>query len=488
MLKKLRRKFILINMMLVSLVLLIVFGALLGSTSQRLRGQSVSAMRLALKWAEGMAPPQIEIDLPEGEEPGAGRGNPDARQLAMVPVFGVVLDENGNIDSYAPGGNVQVSQEALEQAVEEVQKQGVPEGTITKPSHLRYLVEWDRDGKLRIAFADMRWERENLMDLVVTSLLVGAGALVCFFIVSLFLSSLALRPVEQAWEQQRQFVADASHELKTPLTVILANAGIVLSHPEDSVEQQKKWLTFIQEEAGRMKELVEDLLFLAKNDAARLPLVYAQLSMSDLTLGCLLPFESVAFEAGVELDSEIQPGIFLQGDEGQLRRLVMILLDNAVKYAGEHGAVRLTLTRQQERVRLMVHNTGEPIPPEHLPHLFERFYRADSARSRDQGGYGLGLAIARTIVEVHGGKLTGTSTREQGTCFTASLPQRPRGSAWGQTSKDIQIVYFQTGIERKRLCTGLLFGTEGSVRGFSHILKGFLRFRLSFSKDLPAIL
>lgn len=136
----------------------------------------------------------------------------------------------------------------------------------------------------------------------------------------------------------------------------------------------------------------------------------------------------------------------------------------------------------------MVHNTGEPIPPEHLPHLFERFYRADSARSRDQGGYGLGLAIARTIVEVHGGKLTGTSTREQGTCFTASLPQRPRGSAWGQTSKDIQIVYFQTGIERKRLCTGLLFGTEGSVRGFSHILKGFLRFRLSFSKDLPAIL
>lgn len=183
MLKKLRRKFILINMMLGSLVLLIVFGALLGSTSQRLRGQSVSAMRLALKWAEGMAPPQIEIeiDLPEGEEPGAGRGNPDARQLAMVPVFGVVLDENGNIDSYAPGGNVQVSQEALEQAVEEVQKQGVPEGTITKPGHLRYLVEWDRDGKLRIAFADMRWERENLMDLVVTSLLVGAGALVCFF-------------------------------------------------------------------------------------------------------------------------------------------------------------------------------------------------------------------------------------------------------------------------------------------------------------------
>lgn len=201
------------------------------------------------------------------------------------------------------------------------------------------------------------------------------------------------------------------------------------------MERQKKWLTFIQEEAGRMKELVEDLLFLAKNDAARLPLTCARLSMSDLTLGCLLPFESVAFEAGVQLDGEIQPGILLQGDEGQLRRLVMILLDNAVKYAGEHGAVRLTLKRQQERVRLMVHNTGDPISPEHLPHLFERFYRADSARSRDQGGYGLGLAIARTIVEAHGGKLTVASTREHGTCFTASLPQRPRGSGWARRPK-----------------------------------------------------
>lgn len=184
-----------------------------------------------------------------------------------------------------------------------------------------------------------------------------------------------------------------------------------------------------------MKELVEDLLFLAKNDAARLPLTCARLSMSDLTLGCLLPFESVAFEAGVQLDGEIQPGILLQGDEGQLRRLVMILLDNAVKYAGEHGAVRLTLKRQQERVRLMVHNTGDPISPEHLPHLFERFYRADSARSRDQGGCGLGLAIARTIVEAHGGKLTVASTREHGTCFTARLPQRPRGSGWARRPK-----------------------------------------------------
>lgn len=171
-----------------------------------------------------------------------------------------------------------------------------------------------------------------------------------------------------------------------------------------------------------MKELVDDLLFLAKSDAARQPAARAETAMSEVALGCLLPFESVAFEAGVALEHRITPGLSLRGDEGQLRRLVMILLDNAVKYAGPGGTVTFTLERHQERLRLAVHNTGEPIPPEHLPHLFERFYRADAARNRSGGGYGLGLAIARSIVEGHHGRLTVTSTAAAGTTFTALLP------------------------------------------------------------------
>lgn len=421
MLKRLRVKFVLINMLLVSLVLLIVFGALLGTSSRRLHGQSMDAMRVALKWSEDAPPSRVEVDLPPMEpdqrEQLEGRGH----QVAMVPVFCVMLNDDGTIDSSTLGGNIQVSEEAMEEAVTQVQTLDVREGTISA-LRLRFLSETDSSGAQRIAFADMRWERESLGDLVLTSLLVGVVALVCFFLVSLLLSSIALRPVEKAWEQQRQFVADASHELKTPLTVILANAGIVLAHPKDLVEQQSKWLTYIQEEGTRMKGLVEDMLFLAKNDAARQPLVCSQLSMSELTMGCLLLFESVAFEAGVELESNIPTGFSMQGDEAQLRRLVMILLDNAVKYAGIGGTVKLTLSRQVDKLRLWVCNTGDPIPLEHLPHLFERFYRADSARSRDRGGYGLGLAIAQTIVNGHGGKLTVTSTAEQGTCFTATLP------------------------------------------------------------------
>ena len=431
MIRKLRRKFVLINMLLVSAVLLAVFVFLLAFTYRGLREQSVSALRLALRWEDEEFPFRIEIDLPppEGhpEDEEAGGGRPDNRHVAMIPVFTVVVDGDGSILSSTMGGNVTISDSALEEAVSQVLASGAREGTISSP-RLRFLAQEEGDGSLVIAFADRGWELESLVSLVGTALLVGAGALLCFFLVSLVLSGIALRPAERAWEQQRQFVADASHELKTPITVILANAGIVLAHPEQTVAQESKWIGFIQEEAVRMRSLVEDMLFLAKNDAARQPPQFVSLSMSEVTTGCLLLFEPVAFEAGVSLDSRIDPDITLQGDEEQLRRLVMILLDNAVKYAGEKGSVYLTLTRSAERARLSVTNSGDPIPPEHLPHLFERFYRSDSARSRDRGGYGLGLAIAQTIVQTHGGRLSVTSSAQHGTCFTALLPvTRRRG-------------------------------------------------------------
>ena len=171
-----------------------------------------------------------------------------------------------------------------------------------------------------------------------------------------------------------------------------------------------------------MKELVDDLLFLAKSDAARQPAARAETAMSEVALGCLLPFESVAFEAGVALEHRITPGLSLRGDEGQLRRLVMILLDNAVKYAGPGGTVTLTLERHQERLRLAVHNTGEPIPPEKLSHLFERFYRADDSRG-EKSGFGLGLAIAENIASIHKGTVRAESDAVS-TRFIFTMPLR----------------------------------------------------------------
>ena len=171
-----------------------------------------------------------------------------------------------------------------------------------------------------------------------------------------------------------------------------------------------------------MKELVEDMLFLAKHDGAERPKDSQSLNFSDLVTGCVLRFESVAFERQVELSSDIQPGLALSGEPESLERLVMILLDNAVKYAGEHGRVDVALCRRQERIAFSVRNTGEPIPPEHLEHLFERFYRVDGSRSRKEGGYGLGLAIAHTIVESHRGQIEVRSSKDTGTVFTVTFP------------------------------------------------------------------
>lgn len=420
MIQKLRRKFILVNMLLVSLVLLAVFAVLLGTTYQQLKDESNGAMRLALERPDGDVP-RFQFGSPPPDQQPLHK---ESRKFAMIPVVTATLDGESGLSEIKNGDNVAVSEEILEQAVSEALSSGRPSGVLNKLG-LRYLLETAPEGERRVAFVDLSWERDNLTRLVGTSLLVGAGALAVFFLISLFLSSLSLKPAERAWEQQRQFVADASHELKTPLTVILANTGIVLAHQSDTVEAQSKWLTYTQEEATRMKGLVDDLLFLAKSDAGRQALHPMEFSLSDLALGCLLPFESVAFEAGVTLESDIAPDLRMAGDEAQLRRLVMILLDNAVKYAGAGGAVTLDLCRSQEKLKLSVHNTGAPIPPKALPHLFERFYRVDSARGRSEGGYGLGLAIAKSIVDAHHGKISAASGQEAGTTFTVLLPGKP---------------------------------------------------------------
>lgn len=418
MIKRLRKKFILTNMLLVALVLITVFGVLVGYNYQRLVRQSEEAMRTALKWSDDAPPPVFQFGASHEEEM---EEQGEERRFTMVPVFVVLLDEDGGPAQVTGGNNVEVSDQVVAQAVAAATEES---GAISGLNP-RYLQDTDRGGEnSRIAFADMGWETDSLWPLIRSSLLVGALALGGFFVISLMLSGLALKPAEEVWEQQRRFVADASHERKTPLTVILTNTGILLAHSGDTIAQQQKWVEYIRDEAQRMRALVEDLLFLAKSDAGKeTSPVTAPVDVSELTWSALLPFEPVAFEQGVEMESEIADQLTVQGNADQLRRLVAILLDNAVKYAGNGGRVKLVLSRPERGgVCLTVHNTGPAIPPEHLPHLFERFYRADDSRARTSGGYGLGLAIAKRIVDGHGGSITVSSREDASTDFTVRLP------------------------------------------------------------------
>ncbi|MCG4514948.1 sensor histidine kinase [Eggerthella lenta] len=279
-------------------------------------------------------------------------------------------------------------------------------------------------GAAYLAFADMS-AASGWQTLAVTLAGVGAAALAAFFVISMFFSRWALAPVDRAWRQQRRFVADASHDLKTPLTVILANTSILLEHPERSIASQSQWIESTQHEAQQMQGLVGDLLLLAQVDEGAAPPPMERLDLTDLVEGELLQFESVAFERAVDLQSQLDESVMVRGNAMRLRKLVGTLLDNACKYADDGGSVNVSLRQSVRRIELAVHNTGFAIAPEDLPHVFDRFYRADKARTRDDSGYGLGLAIAHAIAEEHGGNLAAASDDERGTTFTLTLPTLP---------------------------------------------------------------
>lgn len=284
-----------------------------------------------------------------------------------------------------------------------------------------------------VAFADdataSAWK-----SLAVALAVVGVAGLAVLFLLNLVFSRWALRPVQQAWTQQQQFIADASHELKTPLTVILANNAILRQRGQETIASQGQWIESTQMEAERMQGLVSDMLDLARSSAAATPLPRDPIDFSRLVEGEALTFESVAFERGLIWESAVQEGVKVQGDNRRLERLVAVLLDNACKYTNPGGRVQVTLRTEERAACLRVRNTGDVIAEEDLAHLFDRFYRVDKARTHGAlaapdavgaaapNGYGLGLAIARDIAQAHKGTLGVTSTAAEGTVFTLRIP------------------------------------------------------------------
>ena len=344
-------------------------------------------------------------------------------QLQTALQFGVEQAETPCfIAEVLPSGTVRVSgssyydlsdHEALSEAVEAAMNSGLRQGVLREQG-LRF---YRQDGLLtvRIAFMDSSFEQDTLRSLTLVGVLLFVAALAVVAAVGWLLAGYITRPVERAWKREKQFLADASHELKTPLTVILSSSALL---EETADEEQATYVENIRAESQRMKALVEDMLTLWRTEE-RSP-VLAPTSLSEIVTEAALRFEPVAFEAGHALHYDIENELQVLGEVEQLRRLVNILLDNAVKYAAPNTAVRLTLDKAGKQAVLTVENEGAPIPPEKLQHLFDRFYRADESRGEAQG-FGLGLAIAQEIVRGHRGSI---SARSDGcaTVFTVVLP------------------------------------------------------------------
>ena len=393
MIRKLQIKFVAMCMLLVTAVLAVVFVAVFVSAKQNIEIISHQVLERVM-----------QDDTPNSR-PDLGP-NRDGEEL-LLPYFTVNLwDSNGIYRAFVTGGtyaNLQDTAE-LEAILSDCLRQSQPEGTI-RSYGLRYMRQ-DYGLYQRIAFVDMSMEQATLQELMGSYLQIGLAALILLLGVSILLARWATRPVARAWRQQRQFLSDASHELKTPLTVILSNAELLEAAPLDS--RPARWADNIHSEAKQMKSLVEEMLTLARADNAVPTAVMGSVSLSDLATDCVLAFEPVAFEAGKPLESDISPDVAVTGDADKLRQLIGVLLDNAIKYGRAGGTITLTLRRTDRQARLTVSNPGDPIPPDQLSRLFERFYRADASRG-EQSGFGLGLPIAAAIASEHKGTLKAES-------------------------------------------------------------------------------
>lgn len=383
MLKQLRRKFVCITMTLVSVMLIAIFGLMIYFTQENLETQSIQMM-------------QAVANKPfQTGSPGSHRGE------VNLPYFIVSISRRGEVFVSSNSDSFDLSDESLLATLIQT-VQASPDQTGVLPEYaLRFFKSSDFDGD-SIIFADISSEMATIEDLIRTCVVIGIAGFAAFLLLVIRLAKWATRPVEQAWEQQKQFVADASHELKTPLTVIMTNAEL-LQNPEYDEESQQRFAGSILTMSQQMRGLVEGLLELARVDNGAVKTAFAPVDLSDLVSDGLLPFEPLYFEQDLLLDSAIDPGITLTGSASHLEQVLKILLDNAMKYS-DPGTVLVTLKKTGGTCLLTVSNPGPPIDDTDLKNIFKRFYRTDKSRHRD-GSYGLGLSIAENIVREHRGKI-----------------------------------------------------------------------------------
>ena len=393
MIRRLRVKFICITMAIVTVMLTLLLATQYGSTRSSLERTSLNAL-------ENAARAPMDAVRPGFTEQPCFVLAPDPR--------GLRVSGSGYYDLSDTETLLTIYQAAAED--------GGSSGVLAEYS-LRWLRN-DGGRELRYAFTDISGEIQTLRALLRSSVLIGALGFCIFLVLTVLLAHWATRPVEQAWQQQRQFVADASHELKTPLTVILTNAELLREGVGD--EKQRQFSDSIVTMSHQMRGLVEGMLQLARADCGQTAGERERVDFSGLVEEILLPFEPLYFETGLTLESSVQPGVTMTGCASQLRQVVEILLDNAMKYSTPGGTVRLELSRQGHQCCLTVTSPGEALTAAQCRDIFKRFFRVDPARSRS-GSYGLGLSIARRIVDDHRGKIRAEG-REKHNVFYVNFP------------------------------------------------------------------
>lgn len=414
MIKKLRVKLILASMFSISIVLLIIMSAI-GILNYRqtvadadrnlsILAENGGSFPMTLNYEEQSPPPDA----------GAGREKGFSPELPYeLRYFSVSLDDQGDLLTVNTGKIAAVSTSEAVEYARSIWEKGSSRGFS---DDYRYLVR-EKGSETEIFFLDCGRSLDTLRNFVITGIAVSLASLLVILLLLSFLSGRIVKPFSESYEKQRRFITDAGHELKTPLTIIDADAQIL-----EMDLGENEWLRDIQQQTRRLADLTHDLILLSRMEEDSTRLQPIEFPLSDVVEETVQAFQALAKTQGKTLSCSAQKMVSMYGDEKAVRRLVTILLDNAVKYTEAGGSISLTLEKQRNGIRLSVYNTTSFISREHLDHLFERFYRTDQSRNSQTGGYGLGLSIAAAIVNAHKGRITASTEDEKSLRVTVTFP------------------------------------------------------------------
>lgn len=409
MIKKLRFKFVLLSMSALLLVLAAIIAGI-NLVNYRSILEDVDEILEILSENRGTFP----------DEPGEGPGKkPPGKMSRELPYetryFSVVLDsETGSLIQVDTSRIVSVDRkEAIELAQDVLEE----ERKIGFADEFRYIVK--EDGRaVQVVFLDCGRKLESFRQFLWASIGISLlGYIVVFFIIAFF-SGRLIRPISESYEKQKRFITDAGHEIKTPLTIINADASVL-----EMEFGKNEWLEDIEKQTKRLTALTNDLVRLSRMEESGSSMQMIDFPFSDVVSETAASFQHLAQTQKKEFQYAIQPMLSLHGDEKSIKQLLNILLDNAIKYSPEGGIIRLTAEKQKKSILLSVFNTTETaVPTGKLPQLFERFYRMDSSRNSQTGGYGIGLSVAKVITEAHNGKIQAKSEDGHSLQITVSFP------------------------------------------------------------------
>ncbi len=423
--KNLRNRLLLINLLTISIVMMVTFFFIYSMTSSNMFQENYERIhRIPFDMKEGFRnPSKLENDIPvefDGNIPLVFTDNYNIS-------FNLLVTEDGVVDKIS--SSLELKDEDYQTIVDGILLNDMDLGTVAigetiwmyEISDLVTIISSEEvvgNSQYRISFLDVTSTYSTLSDLIITLIIIGVIMLIVIYFISLYFANRSIKPIEVMWLKQKQFVADATHELKTPLTIINANIDAVLINEKDTIRKQRKWLDYIKIETKGMNKLVNQLLVTAKSEEEEISL--NKINVNDIVKEAVVSFESLAFEKGITIGyKDNKYNVF--GNNDKLLQVMKILLDNAVKYSFDNTKIKISCYKERKYVYIKVVNSGLGITQEDLPYVFDRFYKSDKARTNIDNSYGLGLFIAKQIMLKLKGDIKVESVLNEETVFTLKL-------------------------------------------------------------------